>query len=268
MEEIEYLRGLQFTWTKTADILMISRSTLYQHLQQEGVELTRTYSDISDAELGRMVLSIKQRHPSDGERLMIGHLLHLGYIVPRARLRASLHRVDPINTALRRSIAIRRRVYSVDGPNSLWHIDGNHKLIKWRFVIHGGIDGYSRTIVYLTCSTNNEASTVMSSYMDAVSVHGLPDQVRSDQGGENVEVWQYMLEQHHSESAVLVGSSTHNERIEHLWRDVHRCVGVLYADLFRKMEDDGILSSLNEVDLFCLHVVFFCHESMILLSHR
>ena len=24
------------------------------------------------------------------------------------------------------------------GPNSLWHIDGNHKLIKWHLVIHGG----------------------------------------------------------------------------------------------------------------------------------
>ena len=27
-------------------------------------------------------------------------------------------------------------------PNSLWHIDGYHKLIRWRIVIHGVIDGY------------------------------------------------------------------------------------------------------------------------------
>ena len=27
-----------------------------------------------------------------------------------------------------------RRVYSVQGPNSLWHIDGLHCLIRWRFV--------------------------------------------------------------------------------------------------------------------------------------
>ena len=64
------------------------------------------------------------------------------------------------------------------------------------------------------------------------------------------------MEQHHSESAVLVGSSTHNERIERLWRYVHRCVAVLFADLFRGMEAEGILSCLNEVDLFCLHWVF------------
>ena len=35
------------------------------------------------------------------------------------------------------------------------------------------------------------------------------------------------MEQHDSESAVLVGSSTDNERIECPQRDVHRCVPVL-----------------------------------------
>ena len=255
-EEIEYLRGLRFTWTKIAEILGISRSTLYRRLEREGVDLTCTYSDISNTELDRIVESIKLAHPNDGERLMIGHLHRLGYKVPRSRVRASIHRVDPINTVIRRSVTIRRRVYCVEGPNSLWHIDGNHKLIKWRLVIHGGVDSFSRTIVYLHCSTNNEASSVMTSYLDAVSMYGLPDQVRSDQGGENIEVWRYMLEQHQSESAVLVGSSTHDERIERMWRDVYRCVGVLYADLFREMEADGRLSCLNEVDLFCLHSVF------------
>ena len=56
---------------------------------------------------------------------------------------------------------ITRRVYSVRGPNSLWHIDGLHCLIRWRFVIHGGIDGFSRLIVYLSCATKNSAATVL-----------------------------------------------------------------------------------------------------------
>ena len=66
-------------------------------------------------------------------------------------------------------MTVRRRVYSVDGPNSLWHIDGNHKFIKWRFVVHGGIDVFLRTIVYLHCSTNNQSSTVLSAFTNAVS---------------------------------------------------------------------------------------------------
>ena len=114
--------------------------------------------------------SIKESHPNDGERLLIGHLRSLGIILPRSRIRASIHRVDPINTAIRRSIAIRRHVYCVSGPNSLWHIDGHHKLIKYRFVTHGGIDSFSRTIVYLRCSTNNTAPTVLASFADAVSM--------------------------------------------------------------------------------------------------
>ena len=111
--------------------------------------------------------------------------------ISRSRVRASIYRVDPINTAIRRSVTIRRCVYCVESPNSLWHIDGNHKLIKWRLVIHGGVDGFSRTIVYLRCSTNNETSSVMTSYVDAISIYALPDQVRSDQRGENIEMWRY-----------------------------------------------------------------------------
>ena len=39
---------------------------------------------------------------------------------------------------------ITRRIYNVPGSLALalMHIDGNHKLIRWGFVIHGGIDGF------------------------------------------------------------------------------------------------------------------------------
>lgn len=134
------------------------------------------------------MVEIKVEHPNDGERLLIGHLANRGIIVQRSRVRAAIHRVDPENTALRRSVTIRRRVYHVDGPNCLWHVDGNHKLIRWRLVIHGGIDGYSRTIVFLNCSDNNRASTVLTAFTNAVRSHGLPERIRTDLGGENVDI--------------------------------------------------------------------------------
>ena len=93
-------------------------------------------------------------------------------------------------------------------------------------------------------------------FSDAVENHGLPSRIRTDLGGENVEVWRYMVEQHASRHAVITGSSTHNERIERLWRDVHRCVGVVFADTFHALEADDHLDCLNEVDLYCLHLVF------------
>ena len=65
-----------------------------------------------------------------------------------------------------------------------------------------------------------------------------------------------MVEQHSNTSCVLTGSSTHNERIERLWRDVFRCVAVLFYEAFQFLENDHKLDSLNEIDLWCLHYVF------------
>ena len=162
---------------------------------------------------------------------MLGHLAGQGILVQRARLCASIHRVDPENPTLRRSVAIRRRVYHVDGPNPLWHLDGHHKLIRWKFVTHGAIDGYSRRI-YLQYADNNRASTVLSAFTNAVYVHGLPECIRTDLGGENVEVWGLMLEEHNSTTAIVTGSSAHNECIECIWCEVHRCVVVLFHNAF------------------------------------
>lgn len=72
--------------------------------------------------------------------------------------------------------------------NSLWHIDGHHSLITWRMVVHGGIDGYSRMIIYLACSTNNKSLTVQKLFKEATEKFGVPSRVRSDKDGENVLV--------------------------------------------------------------------------------
>jgi hypothetical protein len=78
-------------------------------------------------------------------------------------------RVDSRGVERRFRRALQRRQYSVCMPNSLWHIDGYHKLIRWRIVIHGGIDGFLRLLVYLHASTNNKAGTVMGYFLEAVS---------------------------------------------------------------------------------------------------
>ena len=106
--------------------------------------------------------------------------------VPRHRVRDIIGRIDPINTALRWRAMHPRYQYDVPGPNALWHIDGLHKLIRWGFVVHGGIDGYSRLVVFLRYATNNQADTVMSSFLHSTRIYGIPSSVRSDYGGENM----------------------------------------------------------------------------------
>lgn len=66
-------------------------------------------------------------------------------------------------------------------------------LTRWRIVVHGGIDGFSRMPVYFLASNNNEAGTVLSAFTNAVDTYGLPSRVRADKGGENVQVAWFML---------------------------------------------------------------------------
>ena len=176
--------------------------------------------------------------------------------VTRASLRTSIHNVDHVNTVARRSNTIKRRVYSVPHPNALWHVDGNHKLIRWKLVVHAGVDGFSRMIVFMNCSNNNKSETALHGFLNGTSLFGLPPRVRTDHGGENVGIWRHMLLHYNDPSCVITGSSTHNERVERMWRDMRRSVISSFASTFFALESEGLLDPLNHVDIFCLHYVF------------
>lgn len=212
------------TWNQVADVMMISRSTLWRRVTELGVSF-KTYSDISDSELDSVMEIQVANFPRYGTIMMWGHLRSLNIVVTRQKVRDSLMRVSPQAVEGRRSNAIVRRSYNVPSANYLWHIDGLHGLIRWKIVIHGGIDGFSRRIVYLKASNNNRASTVYACFNNAVIECGWPSRVRSDRGGENVDVARAMLRfRGTGRHSHITGSSVHNQRIERLWRDTSNCV--------------------------------------------
>ena len=56
--------------------------------------------------------------------------------------------------------------------------------------------------------------------------------------------------------SAITGSSTHNQRIERLWRDLHQSITKMYYQLFYFLEHHGLLDPLNEVDIYSLHYVY------------
>lgn len=191
---------------------MISKTTIWRRYRDAGIPMSSHYSNISDSELDTLVLEFQHRHPRSGQQ---GYLASIDVRVQRSRIRATVSRVDPLGSILRRRQPITRRKYSVPGPNSLWHVDGHHSLIRWGFVIHGGIDGFSRLITFLYCSTNNCASTVTELFCRAIALFGVPSRVRSDRGGENVGVCELMIRTRGLDrGSHIAGSSVRNQRIE------------------------------------------------------
>ena len=70
--------------------------------------------------------------------------------------------------------------------------------------MHGCIDGFSRRIIYLKATDNNRAETVLALFTEAVDRLGLPSRVRSDRGGENVDVARFIRVL--AEVALLLGA--------------------------------------------------------------
>ena len=256
-EQLLFLIEHGFTQCAIAKMFGCSARTVRRRITDLQLESYLHFSDIDDQLLDMTVEDIQKQYPKWGEKSFHGHFSSVGFKLQRWRIRDSLRRVSPLALKERFQQAIHRREYQVANPNSLWHIDGYHKLIKWRIVIHGGIDGYSRVPVYVVASDNNKSTTVLSAFEEAVRKYGLPSRVRSDKGGENVLVSTLMLERRGpGRGSMITGKSIHNQRIERFWRDIFTgCICHFYT-LFRNLEEVGILNADDPIDLFALHFVY------------
>ena len=114
--------------------------------------------------------------------MFCGHFTVYGLNVQRQKLHNSMNRVKerlgiPKNPSPTNRI-VPRIEYKADGPRSTLHMDGWHKGKRYRIFLHGGIDGFSRALVFLECATNNKAQTVLMAFNRGISLWGLPDLIR------------------------------------------------------------------------------------------
>ena len=220
------LRRMGQSWSAIGRIFSVSRWTIYRRAREFDIVSINAFSDINDQDLMDLVSRyVNQQSRLVGFSLIYGHLKSIGIRVKQSRLRRIIQHFDPTFSQLRWAAVIHRRTYNVRSPNSLWHIDGHHSIVRHGFVIHGAIDGYSRMITFLKCSTNNRSDTVRDLLVEAIEEFSIPSRIRTDFGGENVLIWELMENlMGQNRGSALRGTSTQNQRIERLWRDVFRCV--------------------------------------------
>ena len=65
-----------------------------------------------------------------------------------------------------------------------------------------------------------------------------------------------LIIQYYFYGMLLPGRSSHNQRIERLWRDVFGGCLLLFYELFSYLESSAMLDVDDEVQLWCLHYVF------------
>ena len=73
--------------------------------------------------------------------------LKYGVNILKEHMRKALVNIYPEGVSMRKEKTRRRRTYRTNGPFDVFHIDGNDKLKRFGFAIHGCIDGFSRKLI-------------------------------------------------------------------------------------------------------------------------
>jgi AraC-like DNA-binding protein len=208
------LQALGYTDAEVADDLGISRRTVTRRRAQLGMNkrlLKHSYTQQSLEQVSlrltpkitpgvakstvQLVFSLLATVSDEntGQKMMYGLIRAQNVLVTRQQIRDIMRARDPHGTMLRKAQVLSRREYEVPFINSVWHMDGQHKLINWKFVIHGAVDGKSRLITFMQVADNNRAETVDEGFISATKRWGWPSRVRADFGGENLGVRAMMM---------------------------------------------------------------------------
>ena len=167
--------------------------------------------------------------------------------ISKEKVRQALLTVDPDGVEARRNKTIKRRIYEAAGPMDVMHIDGNDKLKRFGFSVHGAIDGFSRKLLWLVVSTTNKDPIVIANlYLRCVYVHGTaPNTLRMDLGTENVYCEDLQTFFTGDEDSFLYAGSTRNQRIESFWSRLKKFRLSWWINFFCDMIDRHIFLPAN-----------------------
>ena len=128
IEQLEFLVQKRFSTAEIAVLLGVGKRTVERRLEEFHLSTRTTYSDMSSEELDVEITSILRNFPNTGYKRMTGFLLSRN-----VRIREAMRRVNPEGTLLRalELNIVQRRKYQVRSALALWHIDGNHKLVRY-----------------------------------------------------------------------------------------------------------------------------------------
>ena len=170
------------------DIKMCLR-TLQKKLKVMGLTRKYSYTAYDIRKVDAAVSSEIQNSSIDmGHRSMWHHLrCNRGIFTSRKQVMKTLRDLDPEGVSRRRAHYLVRRSYHSNSPNDVWHIDGYDKLKPYSFPVHGGIDGFSRKILWLNVvNSNNDPSIVGGLYFNCVASSCVPKRLQTDCDSENI----------------------------------------------------------------------------------
>ncbi|XP_065831019.1 uncharacterized protein [Oscarella lobularis] len=159
--------------------------------------------------------------------------------IPREIVRKIISIYNPDDVAMRKRHRFIRQQYSSPGPNFTWHVDGYDNLKRFGFLIHGGIDGFSRRLMWLRLvGSNNNPLHIADLFLDCVFLNRCcPAVVRSDYGTENtlLSKMQMMLRDEGNDGLAggrshQFGKSAFNQRIESFWLQLSRTFTLYWSD--------------------------------------
>ena len=128
-DQLVYLLNFELSVPDIAQALGVSESTIFRRMKTYGLSAHQNVV-LSDQELDDKVREVLREFPNAGYRRVISQLSVNGLRPAQLRVREAMQRVDPQGVAVRWLRLTPRRQYNVSGPLALWHIDGNHKLIR------------------------------------------------------------------------------------------------------------------------------------------